>query len=429
VWHGPKAPHDKLWNLDLADIIHHQHPTTQTGTAFQTIKLDIDAEFVAFTHAMLASCPISTMIKAVEKGWLSNYPKLTANMIRTNPPVSRAIAMGYLDQTRQGQHSTHPSRPKPTHPSADPDDADEDNDDPSLRFQVLPVSDFATNSSNDPGRFPFPTKSGWNYLLVSTMNGYVHLELMANSQKKEYLRVYQSTYDFYISKGKTTTTQRLDNETSFALESFLRLEQVEVQYAPPGIHRQNPSERAIRHAKNALIAMCVTTDPAFPAEILFEDAIPQAEIAINLVRPWHPDPDRSKNAWTGMHNKPYDHMTQPLSIYDMKVVVHNKPDARATWATHGTDGFYVGPAMQHYRCWRCYMPEMRAIRITDTIAWLPLGHTMPGHSHLKVFTAAVTDLATAVRHMTSAEPTGSRSQCRRSRICSAPLSTSQPLRL
>jgi hypothetical protein len=134
------------------------------------------------------------------------------------------------------------------------------------------------------------------------MNGNVHLELMANRQKKEYLRVYQSTYDFYKSKGKTPTTQRLDNnETSFAL---LQLEQVEVQYAPPGIHRQNPSERAIRHAKNALIAMCVTTDPAFPADILFEDAIPQAEIAIKLVRPWHPG--RSKNAWTGMHTRyPY----------------------------------------------------------------------------------------------------------------------------
>jgi hypothetical protein len=150
------------------------------------------------------------------------------------------------------------------------------------------VSDFTTNSSDATGRFPFPTKSGWNYLLISTMNGYVHLELMANRQKKEeYLRVYQSTYDFYKSKGKTLTTQRLDNETSFALESFLRLEQVEVQYAPPGIHRQNPSERAIRHIKNALIAMCVTTDPAFPAEILFEDAIPQAEIAINLVPKTH----------------------------------------------------------------------------------------------------------------------------------------------
>jgi hypothetical protein len=113
VWHGPKAPHDKLWNLDLADIILHQHPTTQAGTAFQTIKLDTDAECVAFTHAVLAGCPISTMIKAVEKGWLSNYPKLTAKMIRTNLPVSRATAMGYLDQTRQGQHSTHPSQPKP----------------------------------------------------------------------------------------------------------------------------------------------------------------------------------------------------------------------------------------------------------------------------------------------------------------------------
>jgi hypothetical protein len=221
------------------------------------------------------------------------------------------------------------------------------------------------------------------------MNGYIHLELMANRSKKEYLRVYESTYEFYKSRGHKPTAQRLDNETSSDLENFLCMERVEVQYAPPGIHQQNPSERAICYVKNALIAMCATTDPAFPAENLFEDAIPQAEIVINILRPWHTD--RTRNAWTGMHNKKpsYDHMAHPLSIYGMKVVVHDKPDARVSWAPHGTDGFYVAPAMQHYLCWKCYMPLTRSMRITDTVAWLPEVHKMPGHSATEVLSAAV----------------------------------------
>jgi hypothetical protein len=239
--------------------------------------------------------------------------------------------------------------------------------------------------------------------LVSTLNGYVHLELMQNRQKSEYLRCYKATYDFYKHHGHIPEIQRLDNETSFVLEEFLRLEQVEVQYVPPGIHRQNPAERAIRHVKNTLIAMCSTTDPTFPAEKLFEDALPQAEIVINCLRPWHPK--RSINAWTGMHGKPYDHLAYPMSVYGTKVVVHDKPDARAAWAPHGTDGFYVGPASKHYRCWRCYMPATRSVRITDTIAWLPVAFTMPGHSPLDAMTSAVADLSTALRTLSTDEST------------------------
>jgi hypothetical protein len=104
---------------------------------------------------------------------------------------------------------------------------------------------------------------------------------MQNRQKSEYLRCYKATYDFYKHHGHIPTIQRLENETSFALEAFLRLEQVDVQYVPPGIDRQSPSERAIRHVKNTRIAMCSTYDPTFPAEKLFEDALLQAEIVIN----------------------------------------------------------------------------------------------------------------------------------------------------
>jgi hypothetical protein len=399
VWSGTKNITDKLWHLSFADVGFL--PPTQRGKSFQAIRLDSDAQYVAFAHAVLASPPITTLIRAVEMKYLSNFPKLTARMIRANPPVHRATAMGYLDQTRQGQHSTKPSIAPADKPESVEDTSDDDENDPCVRYQVLPVTEILTNASDATGRFPFPTRSGYNYLLVSTMNGYVHLELMTSRTKKEYLRVYKSTYDFYELHKKKPTNQRLDNETSFALEDFLRMEQVEVQYAPPGIHRQNPAERAIRHVKNTLIAMCTTADPAFPAENLFEDAIPQAEIVINLLRPWHPD--RTINAWTGLHNRPYDHMARPLSIYGMKVVVHDKPGLRGTWATHGTDGFYVGPAMRHYRNFRCYMPATRSFRISDTIAWLPVAYTMPGHSPLEVLNAAVADLTSAIKQMSSTD--------------------------
>jgi hypothetical protein len=48
---------------------------------------------------------------------------------------------------------------------------------PNLCFQVLSAKEWR-NSSDATGKFPFTTMSGWNYVLVSTLKGYVHLELL-----------------------------------------------------------------------------------------------------------------------------------------------------------------------------------------------------------------------------------------------------------
>ena len=413
IWHDVKAPHDRLWKLDL-DTLPNQptevdkigateaaYKTVEPvwGTAHQSIRLDTDAEYVRFAHAVFGSHPISTFVNATAKGWLGNFPKLTARMIRQNPPVERATAMGYLDQTRQGLQSTKPKRDDRHNLVNDAEDIDTDEDyaettaEPRVCFQVLSTETWL-NSTDATGRLPFTTLSGWNYVLVSTMRGYVHLQLIRDRTKAEYTRAYRDMYAFYRSHGKCPTTQRLDNETSDELEGFLREAQVQIQYVPPGIHRQNPAESVLRHAKNCIFAMCSTADANFPSGLLFQEAVPQTEIVMNQLRPWHSDP--TINAWTGMHNAPYDHLAHPISIYGMRVVVHEKADQRGSWALHGKDGFYLGPALQHYRCWRTYISETRATRITDTIAWLPDPYRMPGHSPLEAITAAVQDLSAVV---------------------------------
>ena len=208
-------------------------------------------------------------------------------------------------------------------------------------------------------------------------------------------------YDYFHPYNHNPTIQRLDNDTSSDLEVFLRACDVKIQYVPPGIHRQNPSERAIRHTKNCIIAMCTTADPSIPAHILFEEVVPQAEIVINQVRPWSPNP--RINAWTGFRRAEYDHLAHPMSIFGMKVVIHEKPPVRGTWAQHGKDGFYLAPALSHYRSWHVYVSETGGTRVSDTLAWFPKPFKMPGHSPLEQLTAAVVDLDNAVSNLTSAD--------------------------
>jgi hypothetical protein len=72
-----------------------------------------------------------------------------------------------------------------------------------------------------------------------------------------------------------------------------------------------------------------------------------------------------------MHNQQYDHLAHPLSVFGMRVVAQEKPHLRPSWGAHGKDGFYLGPALQHYRCWCIFCADTVGTRISDSLAWLP----------------------------------------------------------
>ena len=43
---------------------------------------------------------------------------------------------------------------------------------------------------------------------------------------------------------------------------------------------------------------------------------------------------------------------------------------RQSWAPHGMEGYYLGPAMRHYRCFTTYITSTRAICISDSVIFL-----------------------------------------------------------
>ena len=81
----------------------------------------------------------------------------------------------------------------------------------------------------------------------------------------------------------------------------------------------------------------------------------------------------------------YDHNAHPMAPPGVKVLAFEDADTRETWAPHGRVGYYVGPAMQHYRCFRIYMAETKRIRIVDTLSWHPAQLLLPGTSPSMTF--------------------------------------------
>ena len=59
------------------------------------------------------------------------------------------------------------------------------------------------------------------------------------------------------------------------------------------------------------------------------------------------------------------------------VVAHNRPGGRASWALHGEPGWYIEPAMEHYRCHKKYFPKTTSERISDAVELFPKKFSMP----------------------------------------------------
>jgi len=61
----------------------------------------LNAEYVKYYHASFGNPSFSTFITAARRSYFGNLPRLTVDMIMSNPPITTATASGHLDHQRQ----------------------------------------------------------------------------------------------------------------------------------------------------------------------------------------------------------------------------------------------------------------------------------------------------------------------------------------
>ena len=119
--------------------------------------------------------------------------------------------------------------------------------------------------------------------------------------------------------------------------------------------------------KNHLLSGLATCDPHFPiAE--WDCLLPQAELTINLLRNSRKNPKLS--AWAHLHGT-LDFNKTPRLPPGTKILIHSKPAQRKSWEFHGQPGWYIAPALHHYRCVTCYVPTKHREIVSDTIKIIP----------------------------------------------------------
>jgi hypothetical protein len=113
---GNRSPTNNLWYINLAaplavtgnnePVPHDQPEKSQLcNTATPTNNI---ADRIAFHHASCNYPVISTWLKALDSGFLTTFPGLSADLVRKYPPNSIATIKGHMGQERSNQRLTKP---------------------------------------------------------------------------------------------------------------------------------------------------------------------------------------------------------------------------------------------------------------------------------------------------------------------------------
>ena len=387
---GDRCPTTGLWMVPLSTNATNPH---QANAITLPTKVP---DLVAFGHATFFSPTLSTFQAAIDKGLIPNHPFLTSQNVKKYPPQSIAMVKGHMDQTRANQRSTQPKLspeeeqaqleeiffPQPLHKGTKTHAC--------YAATFKPFEATGQTFSDQTGKFPVTSSRGNAYVFVlyDYDSNTIHPVAIKTRTAESILEAYKTVHQELVKAGCRPKLHRLDNECSNILKEYMQDEDIDYQLVPPGIHRRNAAERAIRTFKNHFIAGLCTADPDFPL-YLWDRLIPQAKITINLLRASRINPKLS--GYSQLYGF-FDFNRTPLAPPGTRIVVHEKPANRGTWAPHGVDAWYVGPALEHYRCYNTYIWSTKAERISDTVEWFPHQVKMPTASTLDLLTAASRDI-------------------------------------
>ena len=412
---------NKLWTMDSKNNNQQQQQTRHSLNAL--IDTPTIAERIKFYHQSLWSPTLDTLSKAIKQGFLLTFPQFNMQQIKKYVPPTETTAKGHMRAIPSNYRSTKKlfnSQFQVFNATTVPQSQHhliEDNN--TIISQTPSVSTPATPSSSDiierthfvyaacepitgqiytdqTGKFSHESITGNKYVMVlyDLDSNYIAAEPMPSKTKFQHLCAYQKLKKRFERRGLKPQLQRLDNEASDLLKDEMDKSDITYQLTPARNHKRNTAERAIQVFKNHFISGFCSVDPKFPLK-LWDKLLPQAEITLNLLRPSRVNPNLS--AYAQVYGQ-FDFTKTPIAPPGLQLMTHIDPQQRTSWGTHAEKGFYLGPAMNHYRCHRIWITKTQAERIAETVKWLPhAGIKMPIPSQGALIQAAIEDLTNAIK--------------------------------
>jgi hypothetical protein len=275
------------------------------------------------------------MLQAVKDGHLISWPGLTEEAINKHLKLTHATSMGHMNQRNQNIRSTSKT-PIVAQPTLNTDLGSKTH----LVYAVM--VDQGKLDTDLTGKFPVRSSKGNSYIMVCYIYDYNYVKFipMKSRSASEWVNAYDTIHQELTVKGFKPKLQTIDNEASVALKNFSTANNVDYQLVPPHCHRRNSAERAIRTFKEHFVAGISSVDPTFPL-CLWDRLLPQAEITLSLLRTSRLHPQLSTaDHFHGL----LDYNKTSFAPPGCKIIAHEKPVKRRTWAPHGEHGYSLGPA-------------------------------------------------------------------------------------
>jgi hypothetical protein len=390
---GLREKESSLWRVPL-----DPNPPLNVGqehSAHNVYEQKSIQDTITYLHAYCFSPVTDMWIKSIQNGNFATWPSVTVANVGKYLFKYDATAKGHMNQIRQNIRSTQPVV-EITAPEIDMIQED--------KCHCIYTTTIETNQiySDLTGRFPTTSLSGKKYILIlyDYDSNSVLSAPMKNRGDKEMVRSFDFLIQSLIVRGFKPHLQRLDNEASLALINYLTQQIITYQLAPPHIQRKNNVERAIQTFKNHFIAGLCSVDPTFPLK-LWDKLLPQATITLNLLRKSRINLRMSAYAQFNGH---FDFNRTPLAPPGTRIIAHEKPYQRASWDHHGLDGYYVGTALDHYRCYQAHITKTKGNRIVHTVEFSPAKLAMPSTSSIDLASIAALELSNALQNPAPVAP-------------------------
>jgi hypothetical protein len=296
-----------------------------------------------------------------------------SNAARYCPDADKTI-MGHLAQQRQNVRST---KPKPTllallgvlpPPVATPSNQ--------VFVVTKPLSKLFTNNT---GCFPVRASSGNQYVMIAFhTDGNLILQQAFKSKSDHHpIVAYNTIMTRLVARGLSVDLQILDNKTRSAYKEAITYKwNATFQLVPPDMHCHNWVERIVHTFKDHFLAILASVNAAFPP-YLWDLLLLQAELTLNLLQQATLNPRIS--AWDFFQG-PFGFNKTPLGPVGCHILIYAKLASCRSWDFCAKNGFYIGPALALYRCFKLVNADTKSQVISNTAKFHHSYHSVPALS-------------------------------------------------
>jgi hypothetical protein len=282
ILRGYKDPQTDLWILPITrDAINNQstvgkdlgdqkNPQPIQVAGF-THSVQTRANAVKFAHQSLCNPKISTLMKALKKGFLKGCPHMNEELVTKYLNPSPATAKGHMKGPKKGIRSTTratqiakpiaqsanpsvlpifvdpPSYPGPAYKATNsPTIIEDDNESIANLFCFGAFADKVTGVIyNDlTGNFPFMSLDGsvCFFVMYHYETNSILVTPIANLDDKSIFEAFKAKFEMLEEKGYKPKVNVMDNQATKYIKQFLTNKECTLQLVKPHNHRVNAAE-------------------------------------------------------------------------------------------------------------------------------------------------------------------------------------------